>query len=138
MEINGLQEIHEKLKALGNETAGKMLYPSLMYASTPMFNQVKANAPVLSGNIKRHIKRRRLTKGQSAYLKGAAMAIYVQIEGARNSPQNAYYYIFHEEYGARGRPPIPFIRPAFDANQQNATERFSNKVTERIEKVWNG
>ena len=139
VQINGLDELNNKLKALrdevGNKDAGKVLYQSLMFASTPMYQQARANAPFLTGVIKGAIKRRRLTKGNSANIDGAAIAIYVAIQGDHKSRQNAYYYIFHEEYGARGRPPIPFIRPAFDNNQAGATDRFAQKLGEKIDKI---
>lgn len=139
MKIEGLNELNAKLHQLreeiGNKDAGGVLYSSLMFASTPMWQQAKTNAPYLTGVIKSNIKRRRLTKGDSANIDGAAIAIYVAIQGSRKSRQNAYYYIFHEEYGARGRPPIPFIRPAFDANVSNAESRFSQKMGERIDKI---
>lgn len=139
MKIEGLSELNARLHQLrsevGNKDAGGVLYGSLMFASTPMWQQAKTNAPYLTGVIKSNIKRRRLTKGDSANIDGAAIAIYVAIQGSRKSRQNAYYYIFHEEYGARGRPPIPFIRPAFDANVSNAEVRFAQKLGERIDKI---
>lgn len=137
MEINGLEELNNKLKALrdelGNKDAGKVLYNSLMYASTPMYKQVRANAPYRTGKLRANIKRRRLTRGESTNLQGGAIAIYVQMTKPRKD--SVYYYIFHEEYGARGRPPRPFIRPAFDSNQAGATNRFAQKLGERIDKI---
>lgn len=137
MQINGLDALNNKLKTLrdefGNKEAGKALYSSLMYASTPMYQQVRANAPYRTGKLRANIKRRRLTKGASANANGASVAIYVQMTKPRKD--SVYYYIFHEEYGARGRPPRPFIRPAFDNNQAGATDRFAQKLGERIDKI---
>lgn len=137
MEINGLEKLNNKLKmlrdALGNKDAGKALYSSLMYASTPMYKQVRANAPYRTGKLRTNIKRRRLTKGASANANGASIAIYVQITKPRKD--SVYYYIFHEEYGARGRPPRPFIRPAFDNNQAGATDLFAQKLGQQIDKI---
>lgn len=139
VQINGLSELNAKLHQIrdeiGNKEAGGVLYSSLMFASTPMYQQARANAPFLTGVIKGSIKRRRLTKGDSANMDGAAIAIYVALKGSRQSRQNAYYYIFHEEYGARGRPPIPFIRPAFDNNIGNAESRFAEKMGQQIDKI---
>lgn len=139
MHVEGLEQLNNKLKQLrnelGNKDAGQVLYNSLMFASTPMYQQARTNAPFRTGVIKGAIKRRRLTKGKSANIDGAAIAVYVEIKGSRKSRENAYYYIFHEEYGARGRPPIPFIRPAFDANVGNAENRFAQKLEQRIDKI---
>lgn len=139
MQINGLTELNNKLKTLrdelGNRKSGKVIYSSLMYASTPMYQQARKNAPFDRGVIRASLKRRRLTKGESANLQGGAVAIYVQLKGSRKSRENAYYYIFHEEYGARGRPPVPFIRPAFDSHHAGATNRFAEKLGQEIDKM---
>lgn len=126
-----MAEIQSKLLALGNETAGKVLYPSLMNASLPMYKEVKANAPKDTGRVQANIKRRRLTKSTD----GAGVAIYVNT--GKSKDRSAFYYIFHEEYGARGRPPIPFIRPAFERGKDDAAQRFNTQVQKRIDKVWN-
>lgn len=134
IKINGLQENQEKLKQLQNAVAGDVLYKSLMSASTDMYKRIRANAPYLTGKIRANIRRRRLTKGYSANLQGASIAIYVHYQKPRDS--SAYYYIFHEEYGARGRPPKPFIRPAFVAGNQAAADKFNEQTIKRIEKIW--
>lgn len=133
IKIKGLDEIQEKLKQLSNATNGDILYTSLMNASTPMYKQIRANAPYLTGKLRAAIKRRRLTKGYSANLQGAAVSIYVKMSKPR--ADSAYYYVFHEEYGARGRPPRPFIRPAFDNNQAGAIDRFAQKLGQQIDKI---
>ncbi|OOR83911.1 HK97-gp10 family putative phage morphogenesis protein [Moraxella canis] len=139
MKLEGFKELNDKLHELrdvvGNRDTGGTLYQSLMYSSTPMLNQAKANAPFLTGVIKASLKRRRLTKGASSNIDGAAVGIYVALKGKREERTNAYYFIFHEEYGARGRPATPFIRPAFQSNKDNATDRFAQKLGQRIDKI---
>lgn len=171
MRIEGLTELNEKLKALrdemGNKDAGKALYSSLMYASTPMYQQVRANAPATSSPYRRYmshaqgeivngkrrrakrgtgryqmqnpelykksIKRRRLTKGESANLQGGAIAIYVSM-GTGKTFGSPYYWFFNE-YGRKNQPARPIFRPAFDNNQAGATDRFAQKLGQQIDKI---
>ncbi|WP_432481015.1 HK97-gp10 family putative phage morphogenesis protein [Moraxella sp. ZY200743] len=177
MQINGLDELNNKLKALrdelGNKDAGKVLYSSLMFASTPMYKAVRAKAPVspsmyrryMSGGqgdgyyfdkngkkrrrrakrgtgkyqmqapglYKKSIKRRRLTRGVSANIDGAAIAIYVS-EGTGKTYGSAYYWYFNE-FGTSSQAPRPIFRPTFDGGYANAEVRFAQKLGERIDKI---
>lgn len=85
------------------------------------------------GRYKNAVKRRRLTKGYSANLQGAAVAIY--IADNRSSTFSSVYYWRYLEYGTSHLPPNPIFRPAFDSNQAGATNRFAQKLGERIDKI---
>lgn len=93
-----------------------------------MLKQAKDNAPVLTGKIKANIKRKRMTKGEYASFQGAAVGVVVN--------PKAYYAIFHEEYGARGRPPIPFLRPALEQNEGEAVGIFEREIVRNIDQIW--
>lgn len=177
IKIKGLEEFEEKIHALrdeiGNKDTGKTLYNSLMYASTPMYNQIRANAPTTTspyrrymsngqgdgyyydkngkkrrrrakrgtgkyqiqdpGLYKKSIKRRRLTKGESANLDGAAIAIYVA-EGSGKTFGSAYYWFFNE-YGTKYQAAKPIFRPVFASGVGEAEDRFAKKLGERIDKI---
>lgn len=160
IKIKGLEEFEEKVHALrdeiGNKDTGKALYGSLMYAGTPMYNQIRANAPVSNapyrryatraktgkrgyyqiqnpGLYKKSIKRRRLTKGASANLDGAAIAIYVA-EGSGKTFGSAYYWFFNE-YGTKYQAAKPIFRPVFANGVGEAEDRFAQKLGERIDKI---
>lgn len=172
--IVGLEEFEQKLRQLreevGNKDTGGVLYGSLMYASTPMYNQIRAKAPSTTspyrrymsyaqgvrvggkrrrarrgtgryqmqdaGLYKKSIKRRRLTKGHSANLDGAAIAIYVA-EGSGKTFGSAYYWFFNE-FGTKYQAPQPIFRPTFDSGNAEAESRFAKKLGERIDKVMGG
>lgn len=177
IKIKGLKEFEEKIHALrdevGNKDTGGVLYSSLMYASTPMYNQVRANAPTTDspyrrymsgaqgsshyydkngkkrrrrakrgtgkyqiqnpGLYKKSIKCRRLTRGESANLDGAAIAIYVA-EGTGKTFGSAYYWFFNE-YGTKYQAANPIFRPAFNGGVGEAESRFAQKLGQRIDKI---
>ena len=130
--IEGAEAINAQLRRIREEmserSAGSVLYKSLNKSSEPMLKQAKDNAPVLTGKIKANIKRKRMTKGEYASFQGAAVGIVVN--------PKAYYAIFHEEYGARGRPPIPFLRPALEQNEGESVGIFEREIVRNIERIW--
>lgn len=89
-----------------------------------------------AGLYKKSIKRRRLTRGVSANLDGAAIAIYVA-EGSGKTHGSAYYWFFNE-YGTKYQAARPIFRPAFDGGAKDAADRFKNKLGERIGKIMGG
>lgn len=130
--IEGAEVINAQLRRIREEISerdvGKPLYKSLMKAANPIVKQAKNNAPVLTGNIKANIRRKRMTKGEYAHFQGAAVGVVVN--------PKAYYYVFHEEYGARGRAPIPFLRPALEQNEGEAVGVFEREIVKDIKKIW--
>lgn len=130
--LQGAEAINARLReirqTIGERATGGVLYKSLNKASTPMMKQAKDTAPLDTGNVKARIRRKRATTGEYAHRQGAAVAIYVQTK--------AWYYIFHEEYGARGRPPIPFLRPAFEQHKDEAVDTFGVEINRHIDRVW--
>lgn len=180
IKIEGLSELNDKLKQIreeiSNEATGGALHNSLMYASTPMYQEIKQKAPVSPQTYKRYmswgqgsetyiiykdgkavkrrrkakrgtgkydiqapglykksIKRRKLTKGVSAYLDGVAIAIYVS-EGTGKTFGSAYYWFFNE-YGTKFQAASPIFRPTFSSGQADAADRFNQQLTKRIDKI---
>ena len=89
-----------------------------------------------SGLYHKSIKRRRLTRGKSANLDGAAIAIYVA-EGSGKTHGSAYYWFFNE-YGTKYQAARPIFRPAFNSGAEDAADRFTIKLGERIDKIMGG
>lgn len=181
MKIEGLDEFNAKLHQLreevGNKDTGGVLYSALMFASTPMYNTIRAKAPVSPSPYRRYmsggqgektfvitkrgktrkgkskrakrgtgkyqmqnpglyrqsIKRRRLTRGASANIDGAAISIYVA-EGSGKTFGSAYYWFFNE-FGTKYQAAKPIFRPTFDGGHTDAESRFAKKLGERIDKI---
>lgn len=86
------------------------------------------------GRYKNAVRRRRLTKGYSANLKGAAIAIYIA-DNTSSTFSSVYYWRFLE-YGTRHLAANPIFRPAFDNHHQAAADRFINEAIKRFDKAW--
>lgn len=149
--IDGLSELAEDLANL--EKLGKqkqLTQNALFYASQPMFEAIKAQAPkaekayyryyrgsakarragrpqnsrklMRPGNLRRNIARKRIRVDGAV-----AVAIYVK--------SKAFYYRFIEG----GTPTIlavPFIRPAYDHYKELSVERFKERYAQYVQAAF--
>lgn len=149
-EVEGLKELERDLIKLGAIGAKKALRGSMMFATKPILDKMKADVPVKSGQLKKTIKRK-FTAG-----KYAAGQLDVGPMGKKS------YYARFIEYGTaphklgkganrvghKGRvmnkgggaihPGIkaqPFIRPAWVWGQGVLIERFKLDLRKRIAKI---
>lgn len=84
-----------------------------------------------AGILRKSIRRQRLTKN-SRERHRAAVGIGIHLKG--KTGETAFYWHMVER-GTVKMPAIPFIRPAFDHNKDEAVERFKQKLGERIDKL---
>jgi len=145
--IDGFSDLAEQLASLVSLAKEKQLTQNaLFYASQPIFEEIKANAPRAEkayyryyrgslrqrkrgnpqnsrklkrpGTLRRNIARKRIRING-----GVAVGIYVK--------PKAFYYRFIE----RGTPVIravPFIRPAYDRHKELSVFRFKQKYGEYV------
>lgn len=83
-----------------------------------------------AGLLKKNIRRTRLTKNAKNKHR-AAVGIGVNVSG--KTGESAFYWQFIE-FGTRQMNAIPFLRPAFDGNKDQAVIRFKNQLKKAIEK----
>lgn len=150
VEVQGLEELEAKLAELDNKLAGKAIYGALGYALTPVVKDAKklaskANEPhtmvypngkkveVEPGLLKSAIKKRRVPKSEmkGEFSQGAAMGMYIGT-GTKQKVYPNYWHLV--ERGTSTQPATPFIRPAFDNNIDLMLSRFSEKLSENIDK----
>ena len=151
VEVQGLEELEAKLAELDNKLAGKAIYGALNYALTPVVKEAKQrarkakepHAMVINANKRKveiqpgllasAVKKRRVPKSEmkGEFAQGAAMGVYI----GTGTKQKFYpqYWPFIE-YGTSTQPATPFIRPAFDNNIDLMLSRFSEKLSENIDK----
>ena len=145
--IDGFSDLAEQLASLVTLAKQKQLTQNaLFYASEPMFDEIKKNAPRAEkayyryyrgslrqrkrgnaqnsrklkrpGTLRRNVARKRIRIDGKV-----AVGIYIK--------QKAFYYRFIE----RGTPKIkavPFIRPAYDRYKEWSVERFKQKYGEYV------
>lgn len=129
--IDGLKELEIRLKRLPQKVAGKALYSALMAGAEAIRKEAVSRAPEDTGKLKRNIvKRREKTRPELS----ASVVVGVRAKGKKTDPQNAYYWRYFE-FGTSKRPARPFLRPAFEAQKEEAVARIAAKLRQRIEKA---
>lgn len=149
-ELDGWDDLKkqmEQLTSLGKEK--QLTQNALFYASQPMFEEIKQNAPKaekayyryyrgsfkarLAGNpqnsrklkrpgtLRRNIARKRVRIDGSV-----GVGIYVK--------NKAFYFRFIE-HGTPHMAAVPFIRPAADKHSDEAVERFKERYREYIQNI---
>lgn len=151
VEVQGLEELEAKLAELDNKLAGKAMYGALNYALTPVVKEAKQrarkakepHAMVINANKRKveiqpgllasAVKKRRVPKSEmkGEFAQGAAMGVYIGT-GTKQKFYPQYWHLI--EYGTSTQPATPFIRPAFDNNIDLMLSRFSEKLSENIDK----
>lgn len=150
MEVDGLEVFERKLEELTNELAGKAVFGALNVALTPVVKEAKQLARVAPephtmvkkggskvvvqpGLLSSAIRKRRLPKSEhkGEFAQGAVMGVYV----GKGTKQKEYPYYWHFiEHGTSSMAATPYLRPAFDHNVELMISRFSEKLSENIDK----
>lgn len=149
-EIEGWDETKKQMQRLVSLAKEKQLTQNaLFYASQPMIEEIKQNAPraeksyyryyrgslrqrkkgnpqnsrklIRPGTLRRNIARKRIRVDG-----GVAVGIYIK--------NKAFYFRFIE-FGTPHILAVPFIRPAYDKNKDLAIVRFIERYREYIQKV---
>lgn len=136
--IEGMDDLKSQLQEmvkLGKEK--QLTQNALFYASKPMFDEVKQNAPkaekayfryykdsrklVRPGTLRRNVARKRIRLDGSV-----GVGIYIK--------PKAFYFRFMEK-GTPTQLAVPFIRPAYDRHKEEAVKRFKEKYAEYVQKI---
>lgn len=136
--VLGLDDLKDQLQAmvkLGKER--QLTQNALFYASQPMFDDVKANAPRAEKQYFRYYKdsrkrvrpgtlRRSIARKRTRIDGNVGVAIYVK--------PKAFYFRF-AEHGTPHFLAKPFIRPAYDKHKEESVERFKKRYAEYIQNI---
>lgn len=139
--LEGMQELDDKLQALGVETGAKVLRGSMMTATKPLMDEMKNLVPVDEGTLKGSIGRRGgVYKGektakrfQEMFSNNKETAVVVQVGAIKKGAWRAHFI----ELGTDHNPPQPFIRAPFHARQRDIVERMKASLAKRINKIAN-
>ena len=144
-EIQGLDELDDKLAELTDVMKRKVIEQSLMAASLPMMKKAKDNAAVSEaahnlrnsktgaytliqpGTMKNSVKRQRLKDRLDP-------TVTIRVGKKNRSAPYPYYWHF-VEHGNSNMAAIPFLRPAFEQTWQQVVERFKDEMHKRIDKL---
>lgn len=143
VQINGLDELDDKLKELSAKTQRKTLEGALMKAALPIMKAAKKNAnkseaahqlkyndgqtfTIQPGTLRKSIGRQRMKKSKLP-------SVTVRVKKSRGKPY-PYYWHFVERGNSR-MAATPYLRPAFEQNVEIAIQLFTEELRKRIDKL---
>jgi len=139
VQVRGLRELGEAMRALGRETAQKIAVAMTSAAAGVVRKDAIALAPeheephtvdgvlVQPGNLKRNIVRKKVAKSQTRL----TSEHIVTVRGKKKDGYAARYGRL-QEFGTVHHAPHPFLRPAFDSNRMKAVETMKKTGERRI------
>ncbi len=126
LDFSGLLDISEDLKALSKAENRKVMRDATRAAATIFKDEAVKRAPVRTGKLKKNI----VVITQRDRNGDISSGVHVRGTNPRtgnsdnkmkaSNSKNAFYWRF-VELGTSNMPGIPFIRPAYDARQDDAT-----------------
>lgn len=119
MKLHGLSELENSLKSITKEAGSRALVAALKDGAQPVEDDMKSNAPVLSGGLQSRIKKR------SKKRKGAAI---VTIGTAKQD----FHAAIAAEFGTQKQSPSPFIRLSLHKNWRKSSSIVRYALKKRI------
>lgn len=128
--VEGLRELEAALANLPKSTGKNVLRRVLIKAAQPIESDAAANAPELTGRLKRNVTTSaRLTKrqaGKARKLGKSAVEVHVGV----TDPAGV-----QDEFGNINQAPQPFLRPAWDANKDPALRTIADGLGTEVTKA---
>ena len=141
LDFSGLNDIAKDLEALSRAENNKVLREATRAGAEVLKDEVIARAPVRTGKLKKNVvvvtqkSRRRGEISSGIHIRGRNMRTGNSDNTMKASdPRNAFYWRFLE-MGTVNMPPHPFIRPAFDVRQEQATEVAIRRMNQAIDEA---
>lgn len=119
VEILGLKELDQALQQMAWPAARRALRKGMRQGANVVRDEVRAKAPVKTGNLRRKIR----TRERREDADGLRFAIEI--------PRSAFYGRFIE-FGTSRVAAKPFMRPAAEAKTEAAVSAMRNALAEAI------
>lgn len=138
VKIHGLREVERALRDLPKATGKAAMRRVLKAGGEPIAQAARQRAPVDVGNLRESIDvSTRLSRSQrsgpvmtAAGWRNASKSGVVMYVGPGTQPQ-----AITQEFGTFKEPPQPFMRPAWDAERENALGIIRDSLWAEIEKA---
>ncbi|HGO5397576.1 TPA: HK97-gp10 family putative phage morphogenesis protein [Klebsiella oxytoca] len=141
LDFSGLDDIAKDLDALSRAESNKVLRDATRAGAAVVRLEVIATAPVDSGKMKRNVvvltqkSRRSGEISSGVHIRG----VNPDTGGSDNSmaadnPKNAYYWRF-VELGTSKMAAKPFVRPAYDAKEEDAAQAVIARANKAIDEA---
>lgn len=127
LDFSGLLDISSDLDALSKSQSRRVLRNATRSAATVVKDEAVRRAPVRTGKLAKNIvvitqRARNGDISSGVHIRGRNMRTGNSDNKMKtNDPRNAFYWRF-VELGTSNMAPIPFIRPAYDARQEEAVK----------------
>lgn len=121
-ELQGDKDLIRKLNMLGEKQIPAVLEKAALAASEIVREEAAQRAPVDTGTLSRNISKETVEKSKSV--------VEVNI-----GPGPQAFYGKFVELGTVKQPPHPFLRPAAETKQNEATKAFSKVLEAELEKA---
>ena len=140
LDFSGLEDIARDLTRLSKAENNKVLRDATRAGAGILREEVIDRAPVDSGKLRRNVmvitqrgRNGEITSG--VHIRG----VNPRTGGSDNTmkasnPRNAFYWRF-VELGTSNMPAHPFVRPAFDTRQEEATQAALARMNQAIDEV---
>lgn len=141
LDFSGLNDIAKDLEKLSRAENNKVLRDATRAGAEVLKEEVIERAPVRTGKMRKNVvvvtqkSRRKGEISSGVHIRG----VNPQTGNSDNSmkaknPRNAFYWRF-VEMGTVNMPAHPFVRPAFDTRQEEATNAAIARATRAIDEV---
>lgn len=141
LDFSGLADIAKDLEALSRAENNKVLRDATRAGAEVLKAEVKNRAPERTGKLKKNVVvvtqkgRRRGEISSGVHIRGRNMRTNnSDISMKASDPRNAFYWRF-VELGTSNMPAHPFVRPAFDTRQEEATRVAMARMNQAIDEV---
>ncbi|MAO57789.1 MAG: hypothetical protein CL549_15755 [Alcanivorax sp.] len=131
LDFLGLADLEKELELLTKAEEARQLRSAARAGAGVIRDEARRRVKKRTGKLQRNIvsdtakvtSRTRATAG-----------VKVREEGKASDPNNAFYWKFIE-FGTARHPAAPFMRPAYDAKEDEAARAAIAKALENIDKV---
>lgn len=130
--ISGGDALAAALAEVGKAMEKKILARAMRDAAKPILADAKRRAPVLTGQLRKSLKIRSISRNRK---KGQVGVVISTAKGFFKGDE--FYGAFHE-FGTKKMPARPFIRPAFEANKARAVKIVGEAIKLGLEDVARG
>ncbi|PRD12587.1 HK97-gp10 family putative phage morphogenesis protein [Pantoea coffeiphila] len=140
LDFSGLEQIAKDLETLSKSENKKVLREATRAGAEVVAEVVRETAPILTGKMSRNVvvitqKGRQGEVASGVHIWGVNPDTGNSDNTMKASnPKNAFYWRF-VELGTSTMPAHPFVRPAYDNNQDRAAEAAISRANEAIDEV---
>lgn len=115
--IRGIRDVRRASEGMVTRIAKAANRKAVSKAATPMLQDARAKAPILTGALRKSLTKRVRTVGTG---------VSAKIGGRRGMPGGRYLHLV--EFGSSRRSPHPFLRPAFEATKAESIRVYRQSI----------